>query len=123
MLAAKTITIRMHESINGHSNPIVEKLDISHKEVLTDHEILENGQSVSREEAMHMGELTVDELVIQKKLMRKIDSLIMPLVILVYLMNYIDRCVDLAGSMGLQLLTRGLETITLQPDFKVLKKT
>jgi hypothetical protein len=35
--------------------------------------------------------LTPDELVIEKKLRRKIDFLIMPLVILVYLMNYIDR--------------------------------
>jgi hypothetical protein len=42
-------------------------------------------------EGMHWGELTEDELVIEKKLLRKIDILIMPLVILVYLMNYIDR--------------------------------
>ena len=43
---------------------------------------------------MHFGQLTEEELVIQKKLKRKIDSLIMPLVILVYLMNYIDRSVQ-----------------------------
>ncbi|KAH0189412.1 MFS general substrate transporter, partial [Aureobasidium melanogenum] len=35
--------------------------------------------------------LTPDELEVEKKLRRKIDFLIMPLVILVYLMNYIDR--------------------------------
>ncbi|RFU34721.1 hypothetical protein B7463_g1666, partial [Scytalidium lignicola] len=47
--------------------------------------------NVSHDEVMHFGELTEDELVIEKKLRRKIDLLIMPLVILVYLMNYIDR--------------------------------
>jgi hypothetical protein len=35
--------------------------------------------------------LTPDELEIEKKLRRKIDLLIMPLIVLVYLMNYIDR--------------------------------
>ena len=49
------------------------------------------GHVVAKEEAMHMAHLTEEELVLQKKLKRRIDSLIMPLVILVYLMNYIDR--------------------------------
>lgn len=35
--------------------------------------------------------LTPEELEVEKKLRRKIDLLIMPLVVLVYLMNYIDR--------------------------------
>ena len=35
--------------------------------------------------------LTLEELEVEKKLRRKIDLLIMPLVVLVYLMNYIDR--------------------------------
>lgn len=39
----------------------------------------------------HSGELTPEELEIEKKLKFRIDSLIMPMVILVYLMNYIDR--------------------------------
>jgi hypothetical protein len=38
-----------------------------------------------------MAELTEEEKVVEKKLRRRIDTLIMPLVILVYLMNYIDR--------------------------------
>lgn len=46
---------------------------------------------VTHDERMHWGQLTGDELRIEKKLRRKIDALIMPLVILVYLMNYIDR--------------------------------
>ncbi|PGH14796.1 hypothetical protein AJ79_02812 [Helicocarpus griseus UAMH5409] len=39
----------------------------------------------------HLTKLTPEELVLEKKLRRKIDMLIMPIVIIVYLMNYIDR--------------------------------
>ncbi|KAK2736267.1 hypothetical protein FQN55_001727 [Onygenales sp. PD_40] len=39
----------------------------------------------------HLTQLTPEEKVLEKKLRRKIDSLIMPMVIVVYLMNYIDR--------------------------------
>jgi hypothetical protein len=56
-----------------------------------DHDMLGEKVEVTHEEGMHWGKLTKDELVIEKKLLRKIDLLIMPLVILVYLMNYIDR--------------------------------
>lgn len=66
------------------------KGEIGHNEVLRDHDVL-GEKEYTTEEAMHFGELTPDELVTQKKLRRRIDSLIMPLVILVYLMNYIDR--------------------------------
>lgn len=58
---------------------------------LRDDDIIGDKAQVSHDEAMHWGELTEEELVIQKKLRRKIDTLIMPLVMLVYLMNYIDR--------------------------------
>lgn len=58
---------------------------------LTDAEAMGEKAGLSHEEAVHLAELTPDELEIEKKLRRKIDSLIMPLVILVYLMNYIDR--------------------------------
>lgn len=40
-------------------------------------------------------ELTAEERIIEKQLLRKIDLLIMPTVICVYLMNYIDRLVHL----------------------------
>ncbi|KAK3710941.1 hypothetical protein LTR37_009962 [Vermiconidia calcicola] len=69
--------------------PSENKEDIAQKEVL-DHDIIGNS-NVTREEAMHHGHLTDEELEVQKKLLRKIDFLIMPLVMLVYLMNYIDR--------------------------------
>ena len=63
----------------------------SKDDVITDKEVLGERGSISHEEAMHFGELTEEELRIEKKLLRKIDSLIMPAVVLVYLMNYIDR--------------------------------
>jgi len=77
---------------NGHTSykAAGDKSDILHSEDVHDHDIL-GGKNISREEAMHFGELSADELVAEKKLRRKIDLLIMPLVILVYLMNYIDR--------------------------------
>ncbi|KAJ5524373.1 hypothetical protein N7494_011023 [Penicillium frequentans] len=47
--------------------------------------------SVSHEEAIYRASLTEEEKVIERKLRVRIDSLIMPLVVLVYLLNYIDR--------------------------------
>lgn len=41
-----------------------------------DHEVLGDKADISHEEAMHFGALTPDELVTEKKLRRKIDSLI-----------------------------------------------
>ncbi|KAJ5788761.1 Major facilitator superfamily domain general substrate transporter [Penicillium paradoxum] len=52
---------------------------------------LEIKMNPSHEEVIHMAELTEEEKVIEKKLRKRIDALIMPLSILVYLMNYIDR--------------------------------
>ena len=63
---------------------------IEQNEVLHDHDVLGNS-NITREDAMHYGELTAEERIHEKKLKRKIDTLIMPLVMLVYLMNYIDR--------------------------------
>ncbi|RMZ81727.1 hypothetical protein DV738_g2102, partial [Chaetothyriales sp. CBS 135597] len=56
-----------------------------------DNNAMTDKAGLEHNENIHFGVLTEEELVIQKKLMRKIDSLIMPLVVLVYLMNYIDR--------------------------------
>ena len=47
-----------------------------------DHDVL-GGGNMSKEEAMHLGELTPEELMHEKKLVKKIDTLIMPLVMLV----------------------------------------
>jgi hypothetical protein len=44
-------------------------------------------------ERLHVGQLSAEELEIEKKLLKKIDFRIMPVVITIYLMNYIDRCV------------------------------
>ena len=56
--------------------------DIMRQEVVHNQDILGN-TNVTKEDAMHMGELTQEELVIEKKLRRRIDMLIMPLVMLV----------------------------------------
>lgn len=43
--------------------------------------------------AAHLRQLTPEELAVEKKLRKKIDLRIMPIVVLIYLMNYIDRYV------------------------------
>lgn len=62
---------------------------------LADHDIMGDKAYASHEEYVHNNEemlhLSEEELQTEKKLRRKIDLLIMPLVVLVYLMNYIDR--------------------------------
>ncbi|KAJ5543588.1 hypothetical protein N7535_006012 [Penicillium sp. DV-2018c] len=60
------------------------------KNAITDAD-LEMKVDLSHEEVIHLAELSEEEKVIEKKLRLRIDSLIMPLAILVYLMNYIDR--------------------------------
>jgi hypothetical protein len=51
---------------------------------------------------------TDEDLAIEKQLRRKIDYRIMPVVISVYLMNYIDRCVT-----PLQAVTTSDQDLTL----------
>ena len=58
---------------------------------MRDRDLMGDKQEVLHQEAIHQGQLTPEELEIEKKLRRKIDARIMPLVIMVYLMNYIDR--------------------------------
>jgi hypothetical protein len=60
-----------------------------------DHDLM-NEKATSKHDEYATGHneastLSPEELIIEKKLRRKIDLLIMPLVVLVYLMNYIDR--------------------------------
>ncbi|KAB8205406.1 major facilitator superfamily domain-containing protein [Aspergillus parasiticus] len=58
---------------------------------ITDREVMGEKADITHEEVIQVTQLTPEELAIEKKLRRRIDCLIMPLVILVYLMNYIDR--------------------------------
>lgn len=60
----------------------VEKAGNDRTEVLHDHDVI-GGRNMSREEAMHLGELTPEELEIEKRLVKKTDRMIMPLVMLV----------------------------------------
>lgn len=62
-----------------------------HHEQLRDNELLGTKAEASHEERMHWAALTDEEKVVERKLRLRIDFLVMPLVILIYLMNYIDR--------------------------------
>jgi hypothetical protein len=66
------------------------KNDIGHHETLRDEDII-GEKRIGSERVEHLRQLTPDELIAEKKLRRKIDRLIMPVVVTVYLMNYIDR--------------------------------
>ena len=69
-------------------------------EIIRDHDVLGEKALTSHEDAVRFGELTEEELAVQKKMLFKIDTLIMPLVVLVYLMNYIDRYVNVQTSLS-----------------------
>lgn len=58
---------------------------------VTDQEAMGEKGQMTHEEVIHLTALTDEEKKLEKKLRVRIDGLIMPLVILVYLMNYIDR--------------------------------
>lgn len=58
---------------------------------MTDAVVMGHKAQATHHEVADMAALTSDEKDLEKKLVRRIDSLIMPLVILVYLLNYIDR--------------------------------
>ena len=87
---------------------VSEKAGIKYNEILHDHDLL-GGVNVTREDAIHLGMLTEEELIDEKKLRRKIDTLIMPLVMMVYLMNYIDR--NNYGAARLQGLEKDLHLV------------
>jgi len=78
----------MDKAVYNHDE--IPKPDVVHREYLQDHD-LGNGKESPADDAVQFAVLSEEELIVQKKLVRKIDALIMPLVILVYLMNYIDR--------------------------------
>lgn len=65
---------------------------------MDDREIVGGKAEMSHEEVERIAQLTPEEKEIEKKLRRLIDMLIMPIVILVYLMNYIDRYCVVSGS-------------------------
>lgn len=56
-----------------------EKGDVLHQEAIHDHDL----GKTNTNELYHLSHLTEEEKVVEKKLKRKIDGLIMPLVILV----------------------------------------
>jgi hypothetical protein len=59
--------------------------------VIHDRDAMGEKIEMSHEEVVRLAELTPEEKIIETKLRRRIDSTILPFVITVYLMNYIDR--------------------------------
>jgi hypothetical protein len=79
---------------------------LDNEEGSTDHKVLHDYDvlgrtNVTREDAIHLGQLTEEELMHEKKLLRKIDAMIMPLVMLVS--HTTDCYVDI--KMGLTVLS------------------
>lgn len=92
--------------------------------VISDLETMGEKADMTHEELVHLAELTDEEKILEKKLLRRIDSLIMPLVVLVYLLNYIDRyevsslCLDMCWVANAP-----IETTTLLRNSRVLRMT
>lgn len=65
------------------------KPDVKHAEddVVTDHHLL----GMKQMETAHLVELSEEEKAIEKKLVKRIDWIILPLILAVYLLNWIDR--------------------------------
>lgn len=57
----------------------------------------------------------------EKKLLWKIDMRLLPMIIIMYILNYIDRCVRQASSSSLY--SCFLETISLQPVLPAWRMT
>lgn len=57
----------------------------------TDEEEVAGKATITHVEVEQQAALSEEEKIVEKQLRRKIDLLIMPVVIIVYLMNYIDR--------------------------------
>lgn len=86
------MSLPTHLSSFFEKNPfLLSAGSINMGEQITDKDLLGEKAEMSHEEVAQLAELTEEEKVIEKKLRRRLDCTIMPLVILVYLMNYIDR--------------------------------
>lgn len=78
----------MTPSIEKHGNDEVAPAKVYDHDLLPSQNAKEPGDDA---EHAHILPLTEEELVIERKLRRKLDLMIMPLMIWTYLMNYIDR--------------------------------
>lgn len=91
---------------------------------ITDAEAMGEKAQMTHEEVLHLAELSPEEKEVEKKLRVRIDSLIMPLVVLVYLLNYIDRCVSICWFLSwLHTDVNSTATTTPQRKCRVSTKT
>lgn len=74
--------------------------DINDDAVVTDGDIL-GKTDISQVEAVQIASLTDEEKAIEKKLVLRIDLIIFPLLITVYLLNWIDRYAFVANFAAL----------------------
>lgn len=95
--------------------PSTGKDEISLHEVVHDHDLGD-----AKEEDLYLATLTPDEKIVEKQLRRKIDTLVMPMVVTVYLLNYIDRNNYAAAKLqGLE-ETLGLSATQYQLGLSIL---
>ena|SRR5579871_765090 len=88
MLPLRSIFLLHSRVIIPNFQVILDPFSImSETKSVQDHELFENADN-NYQEDLRYSKLTPDELKTEKQLRRRIDSRIMPLVILVYLMNY-----------------------------------
>ena len=75
-----------NEKTTGSGSEDVESVRPVH-----DGDLMNNPEANKAGEADELLALTEEELVIEKQLRRKLDWMILPLIVWTYLMNYIDR--------------------------------
>lgn len=87
------------------------KPDVKHTEddVVTDHHLL----GMKQMETSHLLELTEEEKAIEKKLVKRIDWIILPLILTVYLLNWIDRSVKSFSALSILNAVDAVAEITM----------
>lgn len=66
-------------------------------QVVSDQEILAGKDDAGLGITGDIQNIPEDEKILEKQLLRKIDLLIMPLIVVIYLMNFIDRLVSIGN--------------------------
>lgn len=66
-------------------------------QVVSDQEILAGKDDAGLGITGDIQNIHEDEKILEKQLLRKIDLLIMPLIVVIYLMNFIDRLVSIGN--------------------------
>lgn len=88
-----SIDLAMADSVTKDRNE-----NVASTKIVQDHDIISSSkEELDSVERAHMVGFNDDELILEKKLRVKIDLMIMPLMVWTYLMNYIDRWVNMSS--------------------------